>query len=249
MESAPKRYKIIACEILYREICYCVAQSRNIIDISFLDKGLHDIGSKNMLSRIQDEIDNTDTTKYEAILLGYGLCNNGIIGLKSKLPLIIPRAHDCITLLLGSKEKYKLYHAKNAGTFFKSVGWIERDTAPNDNDGSITSQLGMNKTYQQYVDEYGEETAKYLMDSLGNWLENYDKFSYIDTNTGDFSHYKKQIKSQADDKDWNYEELSGTTNLFMKLLDGYWDEEEFLIVPPNKTIAPSYDDQIIKIDL
>lgn len=247
MESAPKRYKIIACEILYREICYCVAQSRNIIDISFLDKGLHDIGSKNMLNRIQDEIDRTDTTKYEAILLGYGLCNNGIIGLKSELPLIVPRAHDCITLLLGSKEKYKQYHAKNAGTFFKSVGWIERDTDPNDNDGSITSQLGMNKTYQQYVDKYGEETAKYLMDSLGNWLENYDKFSYIDTNTGDFSHYKKQIKSQADDKDWDYEELSGTTNLFMKLLDGYWDEEEFLIVPPNKTIAPSYDDQIIKI--
>jgi hypothetical protein len=246
VDVLPKRYKIIACEILYREVCYCVAKSKNIIDITFLDKGLHDLGSKKMLSELQDEIDRTDITKYEAILLGYGLCNNGIIGLKSKLPLIVPRAHDCITLLLGSKEKYKQYHSENAGTFFKSVGWIERDTDPNDNEGSITSQLGMNKTYQQYVDKYGEETAKYLMDTLGNWLENYTKYSYIDTTTGNFNHYKKLTKSQADKKDWDYEELDGTTDLFMNLLDGYWDEEEFLIVPPNKTIKPSYDDQIIK---
>lgn len=246
--TLPKRYKIIVCEILFREICFCASQSRNIIDITFLPKGLHDIGSQKMSNRLQEELDHVDVTKYEAILLGYGLCNNGIIGLKSSLPMVIPRAHDCITLLLGSKDKYKEYHSQNAASFFKSTGWIERDGDPNETENSITSQLGINKTYLEYVEQYGEDNAKYLMKTIGNMLSNYDRYTYIDTNIGDFNHYKEMTKQQANEKNWDYDELRGSTVLLMKLLNGNWEEREFLIVPPNNTIKPTFNDEIVQID-
>lgn len=91
---------------MLREICYCISKCINIIDVMFMPKGLHDTGASKMAQTLQAEIDKVESKKYEAVLLGYGLCNNGICGLKSTLPIIIPKAHDCITLLLGSKERY-----------------------------------------------------------------------------------------------------------------------------------------------
>src|SRR5512133_1820037 len=144
----PQRYKLIACEILFREICYCAAQTQNIIDVTFLPKGLHDIGQAKMSARLQAEIDQIDASQYAAILFGYGLCNNGTQGLRATIPMVVPRAHDCITLLLGSKEKYAAYFRDHPGTFYKSPGWIERDRNPNDNPDSVMTQLGINRNYQ-----------------------------------------------------------------------------------------------------
>lgn len=169
-----KRYKLIACEVMFREVCYCASQCKNIIDITFMPKGLHDIGECKMSQMLQREINQADGikedgNKYEAILLCYGLCNNGIRNLHANIPIVIPRAHDCITLLLGSKSRYIEYFNKNPGTFYKSSGWIERDVDPNDTKGSITSQLGINKTYDEYVKKYGKDNADYLMEILGDW--------------------------------------------------------------------------------
>lgn len=79
------RLIILACEIMYREICYCVSQSKNIVDARFLRKGLHDLGQKEMSQTLQQEIDEVPKNRYEAILLGYGLCSNGTSGLKTEI--------------------------------------------------------------------------------------------------------------------------------------------------------------------
>ena len=178
-------------------------------------------------------------------MLGYGLCNNGISGLHASIPLVVPRANDCITLLLGSKEKYLDYFEHNPGTFFKSPGWVERDVNPNDSEESVTSQLGMNKTYQEYVEKYGEENAQYLTELLGDWFKNYKKLAYIDTNIGDFQEYKELTRQQATDKGWEYEEVQGSVSLLARLLSGVWDAEDFLVVPPTKIIQAVYDNEVI----
>ncbi|MDP6720294.1 MAG: DUF1638 domain-containing protein, partial [Pirellulaceae bacterium] len=80
----PRQLALISCEVMFREMATVVAQSPNVIDLKFLPKGLHDLGCKQMSSRIQTCIDAIDTSRYEAILLGYGLCNNGIAGLVAR---------------------------------------------------------------------------------------------------------------------------------------------------------------------
>lgn len=117
------RLKLISCEIFYRELCWAVARSPNTVDIEFLPKGLHDIGSEGMSARLQAVLDRVDDPRYEAVLLGYGLCNNGIAGLRSgKYRLIVPRAHDCITLFLGSSERYLEYFNSHPGRILRDHG-------------------------------------------------------------------------------------------------------------------------------
>jgi hypothetical protein len=198
-----------------------------------------------MRAQLQQMINEADITKYDAILLGYGLCNNGIRGLRARLPMVVARAHDCITLLLGSKERFYQYFDKDSSTFFKSPGWVERDFDPSSSPQSIPSQLGIGHNYREYEEKYGSENADYLMKSLGDWFKNYRKLAYIDTGVGDFQHYKELTKQQAESKGWEYEELRGSVDLIQKLLDGQWDEKDYLMIPPGKTIQALYDRQQI----
>ena len=67
------------------------------IEIRYLDQGLHRQPHK-MPSLIQDQIDQV-AARAGQIVLGYGLCSNGITGVTAnKTGLIVPRCHDCITL-------------------------------------------------------------------------------------------------------------------------------------------------------
>jgi hypothetical protein len=239
------RYMTIGCAVLARECYYCAAISKNIIDLRILEQGLHDVGEDKMSSSLQREIDTIDPEKYEAILLAYGLCNHGIRNLHAKIPLVVPRAHDCITLLMGSKETYMTYFHDNPGCFFRSVGWAERVDDDLSNPESTTRQMGMG-TYEEYVEQYGEENAKYLMETLGDHLRNYSKLTYIDTNLPLDKKYQKEAMDVAQEKAWTFSEVKGSTRLILDLMNGAWDNSDFLVVEPGKTIQTSYDDDIIK---
>ena len=242
--AKPQRYMLIACAVVYRECYYCAALCRNVIDIRLCDKGLHDIGAAKMCSKLQAEIDAVDCARYDTILLGYGLCNNGTIGLRAPIPIVIPRAHDCITFLIGSKERYRQYFDANPGTYYWSSGWIERGTSSLANEESTVSAMGI-RSYEEYRKQYGEETAKYLMETLGQ-MKHYTKLAYIDTHVGDSADHKASARKRAADKGWEYEEISGSTNLLMRLLNGEWEDDSFTVIPPGQTTAPSYDECILK---
>ena len=77
-----KFLKLIACEIAFREICHVAARSPNLLDFEFLTQGYHDI-PRTGCAEIQRRIDATPAGKYEAILIGYGLCSNILAGLRS----------------------------------------------------------------------------------------------------------------------------------------------------------------------
>ena len=249
----PEKYKLIACEIFFREICYLLSQTHNVVDLVFAKKGLHDAGKEKMEALLQAEIDRTDPEEYACILLAYGLCNNGVCGLRSKIPMVIPRAHDCITLLMGSKDRYQEYFDANPGTYYKSTGWIERggNFLPQ---GSVMDDLGI-KSYEEYVKEYGEETAGYLMETLGGWMDNYNKMTYIDMSArrtgggavhfGDPEKYRAIAKEAAAENGWAYDEIKGDIGLLERFISGDWNEDEFLIVPPNKKIIRAYTDEIV----
>ena len=241
------RFKLIACEVFYREFCYSVATSKNIVDMEFVTQGLHDLDSNDMKTMLQEKINNVDTEKYKAILLGYGLCNNGITGLTTfKIPLVVPKAHDCITFFFGSKEKYREYFYTNPGTYYKTTGWIERDTVNMETMQSFKLQkLGLNKTYEEYVQLYGEENAKYILETVGKGIDNYTKYSYIDMEIVKIPEYEEETKVEAKKKNCKFEHIEGNLKLFKNLVDGNWNKEDFLILEPGYKISVTYDDKII----
>ncbi len=242
----PKRFKVIACEIVFREVCLLAAHSRNIIDPVFLRKGLHDLPTDKMLAELQGQIDAVDVSRYDAILLGYGRCNDGVAGLRAPaVPLVIPRAHDCITLFLGSKERYRAYFDSHPGTFFRTSGWIERDFVCEDE--GVMRRLGLDRTREEYVAEYGQDNADYIMQLLEAWEENYERLTFIETGVARALDYAERTRAEAEQKDWQYDQAVGDLGLLRRWLDGEWDEACFAVVPPGHVITVRNDECILDV--
>ncbi len=84
--------------------------------------------------------------------------------------MIIPRAHGCCTIFLGSKNWFKEYFAENPSLPFSSTGYIEgRDSYVRE--ASITGVFGLGKNYEEYVKLCGEENARYILETLNSNLE------------------------------------------------------------------------------
>jgi len=233
------RVRAICCEILYREACRLAADSPLVVDLEFVPKGLHDIGSEKMLARLQERVDAVETDVYDATLLGYALCNNGVAGLRAtRTKLVIPRAHDCITFFMGSRERYREYFDAHPGTYFRTTGWSERGSAGEEE--SIATQLGFNRTYQEYVEKYGEDNAKYIWETLGAWKDAYSRMTYIDMGMALDDVYAREARTEAEANGWVFERIEGDWTLLRALFSGDWDEE-VLVVETGGVIEPSYD--------
>lgn len=222
---------MIACKVLQREAYYCAARSENIVDIVFLEQGLHDTPDKLCVEvqKALDVIEDCNGNAYDASLLGYGLCSNGIVGLNAKIPIVVPRGHDCITVLLGSKEKYREYFDSHRGIYWYSSGWIDTSAMP--------SKERYEQKLKEYVEKYGENNAKYLMETEQGWLEEYERATYIDWGFAGADKEKSYTKQCAEYLGWKYEELKGDPGLFQRLCDGHWSQEDFLTVEPGQSIV------------
>ena len=228
---------------MQREAYYCAARSKNVVDVVLMEQGLHNEPDR-LRTEVQKALENTHDIQgrsYDASLLGYGLCSNGIVGLSAKIPVVVPRGHDCITLLLGSKDKYQEYFNSHRGVYWYSPGWIESDEQP--------SKERYERLLKEYKEKYGDDNAQYLMEVEQNWIKEYDWATFIDWGLTDSSEYKNYTKSCAEFLHWNYEELKGSPALMQKLIDGDWQESEFLVVKPGQKIGEDLtNDGIMKAE-
>jgi len=228
---------------MQREAYFCAARSKNVVDIVLMEQGLHDEPEK-LRREVQKALDNTCDIQgrpYDASLLGYGLCSNGIVGLSAKIPIVAPRGHDCITLLLGSKDKYQEYFDSHRGVYWYSPGWIESGKQP--------SEERYEKMLKEYKEKYGDDNAQYLMEVEQSWIKEYDWATYIDWGFVDSDEYKNYTKRCAEFLRWNYDELKGSPVLMQKLVDGHWHDSKFLVVKPGQKISEDLtNDGIIKAE-
>lgn len=246
------RYACICCEVLSRELCLAAAQADATVDLILMPQGLHNTPDA-LRARVQEEISRLEhgpehvvyenyavsQTKYDAILLGYALCSNGVVGLtSSNVPLVIPRGHDCITLLLGSKEAYREYFDSHHGIYWYSSGWIERTLQP----GRERREL----TLQHYTEKYGEDNAEFLMEMEQNWYKEYQWATYIDWALPTAERDRAFTRECAEYLGWNFDEVPGDRQLLYDFLNGQWDRERFLVVQPGECIEPSHDPTIVK---
>lgn len=245
--NKPRRFRLLACEVLYRELCLCAARSTAVVDVEFLTQGLHDLPSAEMCRQLQEQVATTDPTRHDAVLLGFARCNNGLVGLRAPgVPLVLPRAHDCITLLLGSRQAYREYFDAHPGTYYLSGGWLERDhenRAPVA--GTVMAKLGLDRNLEELVAQYGEENAAYLHEILGGGLEkHYDTIAFINNRIGPVARYRRQARAEAKQRGLACCELRGELGLLQRLCDGDWDDD-FLTVLPGQAIFPCHDEEVV----
>jgi len=242
------RLKVVACEVVARELYACAARARPAADITLLPQGLHD-NSDLCRSRLQAMIDAAGPDRYDAVLLGYGLCNNSLAGVRAgRIPTIVPRAHDCITLLLGSKERYARLFAGRPGTYWFSSGWLEcREKQGERVEPRASSGLGptyKRADYPELVAKYGEDNAKYLMEFMSNWERHYTHGALIAFEFDRHLDLEGEVRRICREKGWQFATVAGDLGLLQAGLDGPWDADRFLTVAPGHAVRACYDASI-----
>jgi len=214
------KYFVIACNIMRDELLRFQA---NGISFVFLEQSLHRTPQK-MKPIIQEEIDKATEQDWDYIILSYGLCSNGIVGVRSnRHPIIIPRVHDCIALFLGSWDRYVEEHKEQPGTYYLTKGWIEEGKSP----------VGI---YKEYCQRYDKETAEWV---IREELKNYTRIALVDMGADSAETYREHAKENARFLHLRYEEIKGSLEFFEKMLEGLWDKD-FIILNPGEEVTQEH---------
>jgi hypothetical protein len=201
--------KIISCKALHDEIL-SVADG---LDLEFVEARLHDVPDK-LRATVQAAIDTTPGER--TILLLYGRCSNGTAGLKAgPHRLVLPAVDDCISLLLGSRERYREEHQSQPGTYYYTRGWIEYIDDPY-------------AEYKQIVPKYGEEKARRIALMI---MDGYTRVALIDTGSYPIEQYEPYVREVSEFYNLPVEHLAGSLRYIEKLVKGPHDRE-FIVIEP-----------------
>ena len=186
-------------------------------DILYLEQALHRTPAK-LLGQLQEKIDQFARTA-SRIVLGYGLCAKGIVGVTAgESELIIPRCHDCIALFLGSPNRHLEIFREKPGTYYLTPGWVAEKKDP----------LGI---IEEQVPRYGRETAQWVIEEE---LKHYTHIALIDTGVEEMAPLRARAMENAAALKKQYEEIPGSLEYFRELLRGPYSEEKFLRLHPGE---------------
>jgi hypothetical protein len=224
----------ISCQVL-QDLLERLLPADLVEQVTFMDYGLHQVPSK-MKSALQETINSLEEPSL--VVLGYGLCGNGLRGIKSGVhTLLMPRADDCISILLGSRQAYMSQFGNEPGTYYLSKGWLESGSHPL-------------KEYKEYVERYGLDRAAWLMDQQ---YQNYQRLVLVAHSQEDMEKYRPQaleVARYCEQWGMRYEEILGSDGyvrgLIKRALEARRDgqdypepnerEEDFIIIPPGGEI-------------
>jgi len=238
------KLKVAGCGVFEPELTRLVEESPHQIHLHLLDAGLH-AEPESLRAQVQDHIDSA-AAAYDAVVVMYGLCGRGTSGLVAReVPVVLPRAHDCVTLFLGSVGEYKRQFARHPGTFYMTPGWYKHKVS-SDPDmrrwhaGNIRDHPDFAKLSRQY----GPENAADILLFHDGWKANYTRAAFIDTLGQDDEPAEQHTRGMAQALGWEFERIRGDVNLLRRMLDGQWDEDEVLVLQPGQRSALTGDDRI-----
>jgi hypothetical protein len=210
---------VIACATVIEEILPILPSD---VGHRVLQFGLHREPEKLRLA-LQDAI-NEVSEGVDTIILGYGLCARGVVGLRSdRCTLIVPKVDDCISIFLGSAAAYQELSHSNPGTYYLTKGWIEAGDSPIPEEEQIIARLGKERAERMFR----------LM------LKNYSRLAFINTGQYEVAHYRSHARETADKLGLRFEEIEGSAALVKKMIHGPWDDD-FIVVQPGEAIQFSH---------
>lgn len=230
---------IAMCAVLESEVEHFVARSSRVLAVEKLAQGLHNEPDR-LRVELQKAIDRIESnTPCDTVVLAYGLCSRGSEGVRTqRARLVVPRAHDCIALLLGSHKRYKAYVDEHPGTYWYSPGWNRHHLPP--------GKDRYERLRNQYVKQYGEENAEFLMEQEQTWFSTYTRAAYVDigiTNTKEDIEYAKECARWLG---WEFDRQHGSPKFIHDLVLGPWDEDRFLVLQPGETHRMTADERVIE---
>jgi hypothetical protein len=151
---------------------------------------------------------------------------------------VVPRAHDCITLYLGSKERYAAQMRDEPGTYWYSPGWNRARRVP---DPEREAMLRA-----EYTAKFGAEEAEALLEAEREAFAQHTTAGYTDLGLPGDDEDRRYAEECAKSLGWRFQRHEGDATLLRDLLHGPWDGDRFLVVQPGERIAHAADARIVK---
>lgn len=243
------RLAIISCAVFTRVLSDAVARTENSCRIFYLDAELHLTPSK-MRSEIQRTIDliekkNTgpwNGDEFKAIVLLCGLCSGGSAGIYARsIPVVIPRADDCMAIFLGSQKRYmKIFREYKGRAYWMNSAWIDEGTIPDEN--------FMARYRKRLLQKYDADTVDYILETEFKVLKEYSQLVYVHE-SGESPQNICIAKTLASYRGWEFQVVAGDRTLIEDLIAGRWDTKDCIVVPPNHKAVQSNDERKFVIAL
>jgi Protein of unknown function (DUF1638) len=215
---------ILACRVMQALMEPYLRESP--VPATFLEYGFHRTPQL-MTPALQEEVDRI--AEPSTILIGYGLCGNGLAGLRARQhTLIVPRMDDCIAMLLGSYERYMQAFSDEPGTYYVTKGWLESGSHPL-------------KEYRELLEKYDQADADWIIDEE---YKNYKRLAFVAPDQAELDAYREQALEVADfcAARWgfHYEEIIGSSEFICRLMRQapalLESNDDFLVIPPGGEI-------------
>jgi hypothetical protein len=243
--SSHLRILAISCDILLRPVYFFAARSRHTVEVVQLSAALH-AEPLTLRERIQERVDGAGP-EIDAVVLAYGLCGGATAGLTARaVPVVLPRAHDCVTIFLGDRDRYRTEHETTPGTY-----WYVQDQMERGNDlkgwllGDAARADDVAATRADYVQRFGEDNAAYLMEVLGEWRTRYKRGVLLDTGLAPADDAERHAREESERRGWRFERTLADLRLVRQLLSGDWDDD-FQVLQPGERLERSYDDEVVR---
>jgi len=227
--------------VFEREIALLTRDANHIVETRFYEIGLHDRPDQ-LRATLQAELDIVDMrTDIEAIVLAYGLCGRGTAGLRPlRHKLVIPRAHDCITVFMGSKEAYAEHQRRCPTCYYYTPGWNRGRRVPGPEKlDALKSELAK---------KFDRDDVEFLIETEREQWAQHNTATYLDLGTDDAEPEADYARRCADWLGWKFEHIRGDSALLRDLLWGNWDAERFQIIEPGEQLALSADEKILRAE-
>lgn len=232
------RIGLIACRVFEEEIRLHGAGLTQIVETRILEVGLHD-QPDHLRKALQSEIDGFDPLELDAVVLAYALCGLGTSGLRAgRHRLVIPRGHDCMTVFMGSKEKFACQQAACPDSYYYTPGWMKANRTP--------GPERLEALRAELCEKFEPDDVEFLLESeKANWAQ-HGRAVFLDLGTPGAEENAASAEKASASLGWKFERIPGDPKLLRDLLAGRWDDARFQIVEPGMLLSHSPDEKIFK---
>ncbi len=239
--TQPPAMALIICDVFEPELALVMDGASHVIEQRVFEMGLHDHPAM-MRRDLQQAITELAAREdIEAIALVYGLCGCGTAGLHSaRHRLVIPRAHDCRAVFLGSKELFDEREQACPGCYYYTPGWNRARRVP--------GPERIESLKETFSKQFDPEDVEFLLESEREMWESYHTAAFIDNGTPTAAQEAAYAKACAESLGWQFEHVKGDLTLLHDLVWGPWDAGRFQIIEPGQVLAHSPDAAIMRAD-
>lgn len=233
MEAEQNRKQlVISCGMLSNELKKAYQKCFSDCKILWMKRALHN-HPKSLKDTLQSFID--ENQDCDDILLTYGLCGNGTLGIHSQhTRLVIPKFHDCIHQLIQSVDN---------NTADIDEPWKMNELGKINQKQVLPGQLYLTRSwtldqeaiYQQskaVLNTYGKSHGQDILDEI---YEGYTDINVINTDSYEIAPVMEYAKNAAAMNHLKVNQINGSTLILEKLLCGDWDQN-FIVLEPGEEL-------------